>query len=190
MKEYPHMNHRRFIKSFIIAVLFSSIVASGSLASTQQSADKKPIIFKAPSGYMPAELSGHTGKLFLDQQRPAGMFVGYPKDGQDTAAFTDEVKNIVAGMFLHDAKSLVWSSATLPPHKGIESESGNLMTTSDDKMEVQLAFYSRPEGVAYGYFAMRHKKPKGDDGKFLDSSGAGLKALDELAKSISSKAKQ
>ena len=178
------MNNRHLAKTIVVASLFLVTVASASLASMPQDSDKKPIVFRSPSGYMPAPLSDHTGKMFLDPQRPAGMFVGYPKDGQDMAAFADEMKKLVVRMFLHDAKDPVWTSATLPPHKGFDSESGSLMTTGDDKMEVQLALYSRPEGVAYGYFGMRHKKAKGDDAKFLDSEGAGVKAFDELAKSI------
>jgi hypothetical protein len=139
---------------------------------------------------MPAELSGHAGKLFLDPKKPAGMFVGYPNDGQDISAFSDEVKGIVVKMFMHDAKDVSWTSVALPPHKNFETETGSLMTTSDDKMELQLAFYVRPDtGVAYGYFAMRHKKGASDDGKFLDSSGAGVKAFDELARSIGVKPK-
>jgi hypothetical protein len=168
-----------------LLVLLSVVTAS--IASRPQGSNQKPVIFKSPSGYMPAPLSGHTGQMFLDAGRPAGMFVGYPKDGQDMNAFTDEIKKMVVGMFLHDAKDPQWTSAPLPAHKGADSESGNLFTTGDDKMEVQLAFYSRPEGVAYGYFGMRHKKAKSDDAKFLDANGVGVKAFDELAKSIKNK---
>jgi len=173
----------------LLAAVISTALAAGvdinAIGTVAQTPDKQPIVFKAPNGYMPADLSKHTGKLLLDPKKPAGMFVGYPSDGQDIAGFTEEMKNTVAGMFLHDSKGLVWSSAALPPHKGIDSESGNLMTTSDDKMEVQLAFYVRADkGAAYGYFGMRHKKAKGDDAKFLDSTGRGLKAFDELAASI------
>ena len=179
-------NHK--VRLFLTVILVTSlgfIAATNRPGLAAQTPDKQPIIFKVPKGYMPADFSKHTGKLLLDPQKPAGMFVGYPADGQDIVGFTDEVKNTVAKMFLHDSKGLVWSSAVLPPHKGIDSESGNLMTTSDDKMEVQLAFYIRTDkGVAYGYFAMRHKKGGGEDAKFLDSKGAGLKALDELAASI------
>ena len=171
-----------------MAVLVASLVlipATNRPGLAAQTPDKQPIIFKAPKGYMPGDFSKHTGKLLLDPQKPGGLFVGYPSDGQDIAGFTDEVKDMVAKMFLHDSKGLVWSSAALPPHKGIDAESGNLMLTSDDKMEVQLAFYVRADkGVAYGYFAMRHKKGGGEDAKFLDSKGSGLKALDELANSI------
>jgi len=104
--------------------------------------------------------------------------------------FREEIKTMVVRMFLHDPKTEpVWTSAALPPHKGVEGESGALMTTSDDKMEVQLAFYIRAEGVAYGYFAMRHKKGQSDDAKFLDASGAGVKDFDELMNSIGNKPK-
>ena len=181
------MHYYRTINFFVVAALLLISVTTLPLGAAPQKSEQKPIVFKSPSGYMPLDFSGHTGKLFLDPQKPAGMFVGYPKDGQDMNSFVDEVKNMVVAMFLHDAKNPVWGSAPLPPHKGIDSESGNLMTTSDDKMEVQLAFYSRPQGMAYGYFGMRHKKAKGDDAKFLDSNGSGVKALDELAKSIQSK---
>jgi len=170
----------------IFALVLCSVTAGTGLSAAQQTA-KTPVIFKTPSGYMPAPLSGHTGQLFLDAKKPGGMFIGYPKDGQDMNSFADEIKEIVSGMFLHDKKDVSWASAPLPAHKGIESESGTLLTTSDPDMEVQLAFYTRPEGVAYGYFGMRHTKPKGDDAKFLDANGAGVKAFDEFAKTISSK---
>jgi hypothetical protein len=166
------------------------ISAGGLFAFSPQGSDKKPMVFKSPSGYMPADFSGHVGKLFLDPARPAGMFVGYPKDGQDMNAFTEEVKGIVAGMFLHEVKNPVWSSVPLPPHQGVDSETGHLITTGDDKMEVQVVFFSRPEGFAYGYFGMRHKKAKGDDAKFVDANGMGVKAFDELVKSINNKPKQ
>lgn len=183
MNGSPYIKTRHRAIAIGVALLLVSI-ASASLASMPQDSGKTPIVFKAPSGYMPAPLSNHAGKMFLDPKRPAGMFVGYPNEGQDMAAFTEEMKKMVVRMFLHDAKDPVWTSAPLPPHKGIDSESGNSMTTANDKMEVQLAFYSRPEGVAYGYFGMRHKKAKDDDAKFLDSGGAGVKGFDELAKSI------
>src|SRR5258708_5248900 len=133
-------------KSLTIQVLLAAVITTSlatgaetkAIGTVAQTPDK-PIVFKAPNGYMPADLSKHTGKLLLDPKKPAGMFVGYPADGQDIAGFTDEMKNTVAGMFLHDSKGLVWRSAALPPHKGFDSESGNLMMTSDDKMEVQLA---------------------------------------------------
>jgi hypothetical protein len=180
------MNNFRSL-NFAGALLLLLSVVTASIASKPQSSNHKPVIFKSPSGYMPAPLSGHTGQMFLDPGRPAGMFVGYPKDGQDMNAFTDEIKNMVVKMLLHDARDPLWKSAPLPSHKGVDSESGNLFTTSDDNMEIQLAFYARPEGVAYGYFGMRHKKAKSDDAKFLDANGVGVKAFDEMVKSIRNK---
>ena len=151
---------------------------------------KQPVVFKTPKGYMPADLSKHLGKMFLAPKKPAVMFVGYPSEGQDMTAFREEIKKMVQQMFFHDPKTeVVWTSTALAPHKSVEGETGTLMTTSDDQMEVQLAFYMRPEGVAYGYAAMRHKKGQSDDAKFLDNSGAGVKEFDELAGSISSKSK-
>jgi len=183
MKKYP-------LITLCLSALLLITTAGAPLASSPQGSEKKPVMFKTPSGYMPAEFSGHTGKLFLDPAKPAGMFVGYPKDGQDMTAFVVEVKGIVAGMFLHEEKNPSWTSVSLPPHHGVDAETGNLNTVADDQMEVQLAFYSRPEGFAYGYFAMRHKKPKGDDARFLDANGGGVKAFDELVKSINNKPKQ
>lgn len=183
------MNQNPVSRRFVIATLTLSIICAISVTAVPQNSDKKPVVFKTPSGFMAAELSGHIGKLLLAPEKPAGMFVAYPKNGQDMAGFTEEMEKTVGDMFLHDAKNLTWNSAPLPAHKGIDGETGNLLTTSDAAMEVQLAFYTRPEGVAYGYFGMRHKKPKGDDAKFMDANGAGIKAFDELVKSISSNPK-
>lgn len=179
---------KAFTSRRVISISFAATLLLTGAATTRSAYvpqdGKKPIGFKSPSGYMPAPLSGHIGQMFLDPKRPAGIFVGYPKDGQDMNAFADEMKNMIVKMFLHNTQNPTWSSASLPPHKWSESESGTLMTTENDKMEVQLAFYSRPEGVAYGYFAMRHKKAKDDDAKFLDAKGSGVKALDEVSKSM------
>ena len=148
--------------------------------------NKEPIVFKAPNGFFPVEFAKHVGKLFLNPKTPAGMFVGYPADGQDMDGFKKEMQETVTKMFLHDAKDVAWTSVVLPPHKGVE-ESGTLFSAADDKMEVQLAFYVRSEGVAYGYYGMRHKKGGGENAKFMDAAGTGVKPFDELAKSIFSK---
>jgi len=179
------MNNPHLAKAIFIAFLLLVTPASAPLASMPQNSDKKPIVFKQPSGYMTAPF-GHLGKMFLDPKKPAGMFVGYSVDGQDMDGFKKEMQEMVTKMFLHDAKDITWISAPLPPHQAVE-ESGTLFSASDDKMEIQLAFYVRSEGVAYGYFGMRHKKGGGEDAKFLDAAGKGLKAFDEFAKSISSK---
>ena len=184
------MRLQHSLKVITATTLLVVAFTTQTIAVTQQPTNKKPVIFKTPSGYMAMDFPGHLGKLMLAPKQPGGMFVAYPKDGQDMASFMEEVKQMVVGMFIRDLKNPDWTSASLPPHKGFDSEVGNLLTTSDDKMEVQLVFYSRPEGVAYGYFAMRHKKAKDDDAKFVDAKGAGVKAFDELAKTISSDPKQ
>ena len=130
------------IQILVLAVMTTSLAAGAEtkpIGTVVQTPDKQPIMFKAPNGYMPADLSKHAGKLLLDPKKPAGIFIGYPSDGQDIAGFTEEMKNTIAEMFLHNSKGRLWSSAVLPPHKGLDSESGNLMMTSDDNMEVQLA---------------------------------------------------
>ena len=180
------MNNRHPAKAIFVVSLLWVIAANASLASMAQNSAKKPIAFKPPSGYMGAPFSGHFGQMFLDPKKPAAMFVGYSADGQDMDGFKKEMQKTITKMFLHEEKDIAWTSAALPPHQGVE-ESGTLFSASDDKMEIQLAFYVRSEGVAYGYFGMRHKKGASDDAKFLDVAGKGLKAFDELAKSIFSR---
>ena len=181
---------KQYLRTVGVAALLLAATTAAASAVALQNPDKKPVIFKTPSGYMAMDFPDHLGKLMLTQKQPAGMFVAYPKDGQTMASFTDEAKQMVGKVFLHDDKSLEWASASLPAHSWIESESGNLFTAADDKMQIQLAFYSRPEGVAYGYFAMRHKKKQDDDARFVDEKGSGVKAFDEMAKTISSEPKK
>jgi hypothetical protein len=170
----------------IVAMLLFLAVPFTSVTLRADAQKKEPVIFKIPDGFFPGEFSNHLGKLMLNPKSPAGMFVGYPSKDQDMDGFKKEMQGVVAKMFLHDAGNTTWSSVDLPPHKGVD-ESGTLFSASNEKMEVQLAFYIRSEGVAYGYYGMRHKNGGGEDAKFLDAAGKGVKAFDELAKSISSK---
>ena len=82
--------------------------------------------------------------------------------------FVKEMQQKIVKMFFHDANDVVWTATPLPPHKGID-ESGKLFHASTEKMEVQLAFYVRSEGVAYGYYAMRHKNGGGERRKIPGS---------------------
>lgn len=182
-----YLNSSKALRAIALVVM---TFAAQTTAVPQTTTNKKPVTFKTPSGYMAVDFPGHLGKLMLAPKQPGGMFVAYPNDGQDMASFMDEVKQMVVKMFIRDLKNPEWASASLPSHKGFDSEVGYLLATSDEKMEVQLVFYSRPEGVAYGYFAMRHKKAQDDDAKFIDANGKGVKAFDELAKTISSEPKQ
>jgi tetratricopeptide (TPR) repeat protein len=156
----------------------------------QTSNNFKPVELKLPKGYMPASFPDkRNGQVLLDAKRPGGMYIVYPNADESPEAFTDYLKAMVKGMFLHDSKTPVtWTQTPLPPHKGVENESGTLYSASDDKMEIQLAAYTRNVGgtkVAYGYYAMRHKgKAKKDDAILLDGSGNGVKEFDAFCESI------
>jgi hypothetical protein len=168
------------------------IVIAFSCSAVGQSSDSKSkgLIFKAPSGYMPADFpEKRAGKMFLHPERPAGMFVTYLKEGESAKGLSESLESMVASMFFHDAKSqVVWSSAPLPPHEGTADESGTIYLASDEKMEVQLVTYSRTVGswnVLYGYYGMRHKGKKAkDDAGFIDASGKGVEDFDKLWKTI------
>ena len=187
-------NHSLSGKVAIIAVI-GALLAVSAAAKLPQSQDqtlvRKPINVKPSDGYMTLDFPGHTGKLLLDPKKPAGMFVAYPKEGQEMSAFIDEVKKMVADMFLRESTEVVaWSEKPLPAHKGVVSESGNLLAAANDKIEIQIAVYVRNDkGVAYGYFGMKHKKGGGENAKFLNDSGAGVKAFDKLANSIGAEPK-
>jgi len=182
------MNRRRKSIIVVIGILLSALTPLATARTrTVNTQGRQPIISEKPGSYFPGNFSKHAGKLFLDPGRPAGVFVGYPAEAQDMSGFIEETKKLVARMFLNGAKDLVWSSMSLPAHKGID-ESGILFSTFTDTKDVQLAFYSRVDGIGYGYFAMRARTatlgPKCPDGQFLDPSGGGVAVFDEFAKSI------
>jgi hypothetical protein len=179
--------------SLTLAVVLLDGAVSVSNAQTTQTnppATFRPVQLKLPKGYMPAPFpEKRKGQVLLDAKRPAGMYIVYPQEGETPEAFTEVLKRMVTEMFLHDSKTPVtWAESPLPPQKGIDNESGTLYSASNDKMEIQLAAYTRTVGetkVAYGYYARRLKgKADGDDGVMLDSSGKGVKAFEEFRKSI------
>lgn len=179
---------RKLLQS-LLAIVFALGMAC---AASAQSSDPnwKPVILKLPAGYMPAEFpEKRAGKLLLNPNRPAGMFIVYPKEGEGADVLPALLKSMAAGMFFHETKTPVaWASSLLPAHEGIDNETGTLYTASDEKMEVQLAVYARTMGatkVLYGYYGMRHKgKPKKDDAAFMDTSGKGVEDFDKFWKSI------
>ena len=181
----------RWANIFILGTLvLAPVKSAGAETVNRHFQDDQAIRSKSPDGYFPANFSKHAGKLLLKTNGPSGMFVGYPADGQDMAAFIDEMKATVRQMLIHDVTEIAWYSQSLSAHTGIE-EKPNLFMAFDATREVQLAFYERPEGFAYGYFAMRHTN--GDkrcpEGQFIDSFGAGVKAFDAFVDSISAKPK-
>jgi hypothetical protein len=157
---------------------------------SQTSNQAKPVIFKMPGGYMPADFpEKRLGKLLLNAKKPEGMFIVYPKADEGPEVLQNLLKSMVAEMFFHDSKPQAeWTSLPLPAHEGIENESGTLYSAASEKMEIQLAVYTRRLGettVLYGYYGMRQKGKKSkDDAPFLDSAGKGAKDFDEFWKSI------
>jgi hypothetical protein len=167
------------------------VTSAGAETVNQRSQDNQPISSKSPDGYFPANFSKHAGKLLLKTNAPSGMFVGYSADGQNMAAFIEEMEATVRQMLLHDVAETTWYSQSLSAHTGVE-EKANLFMAFDATREVQLAFYEQPQGIAYGYFAMRHTNgdKRCSEGQFIDSFGAGVKAFDAFVDSISAKSKQ
>ena len=139
---------------------------------------------------MPGDFpENRAGKLLLDPKRPDGMFIVYPKDGESPDVLQNLLKATVVEMFLHDSKiPVAWTPSALPAHQGVENESGILYSAATDKMELQLASYTRTLGnvtVIYGYYGMKHKGGKNkDDAPFLDSTGKGVEGFDKFWKSI------
>jgi hypothetical protein len=177
----------------LLLSLLAVVLVVGTMRSTSaQSSDPnwKPVGFKPPTGYMPADFpEKRPGKLLLNPKRPAGMFIVYPKDGENLDVLQNLLKSTVAGMFFHDSKTPVdWTASSLPAHEGTENESGMLYSASNGKMQIQLALYARTFGVTkllYGYYGMSHKSEKRkDDAPFMDTSGKGAEDFDKFRKSI------
>ncbi|MBV9959497.1 MAG: hypothetical protein JO360_13815 [Acidobacteria bacterium] len=174
----------------LLVFLLPASAAFAQSAPIRSGGQQAYVIFKAPGGYMGADYPEHkTGKLLLDPKRPDGMFVVYLNDDETPEAFTEQLKNLIAEMFYHqpDFKP-TWTASTVPAHTTMSNETGTLWASSDGKMEVQLASYLftlSGKKIAYGYFAMQHAgKRHSDDGRFLDSSGGGVKDFEKLWKSI------
>lgn len=147
-------------------------------------------IFKIPKGYMPVKFDTFTGILLINPKKAAGMFVVYPNEGETTASLRQRALAVVASMFFHekDAPATTWQIKSLPRHTG--DNNGELAFASAGEMEVRIASYERMENsylLVYAYFAMRHKSSKGDDGKFLDDQGTGVKEFDSLWQSFGGK---
>lgn len=161
-------------------------------AQDKSDAVKGAAIFKIPDGYMRVPLSDFRGALLLDPKKPAGMFVTYPDDNETTAALRQRVLKKIAPMFIHDEKekaetAITWETKAMPSHTGDGDGKAEAKLYSGAKQELQVVIYERtigPVPFIYGYFAMRHKSPKSDDGKFLDEQGQGVKAFDKLWQSF------
>lgn len=150
-------------------------------------------IFKIPDGYMPAEFADFKGVLIINPKKPTGMFVTYPNEGETTQALAQRVRAAIVKMFIHkeDVPETAWQTKPLPPHTG--DNAAAVATYAKGDIEVQVGAYERTENsylLVYGYFAMRHKSGKGDNGRFLDEQGKGVKEFDKLWQSFGGKKKK
>jgi len=181
------------------ALFFITLAQLGAgifnLVSAQDQGDssKGAAAFKIPDGYMRAPLTDFRGMFLLDPKKAGGMFVTYANDNETTEALRQRILTTIAPMFIHDSKgksdltAVTWTSQPLPSHPGDGDGTAATNTYTLATQEVQVAIYERtggPRPFLYGYFAMRHKPQKGDDGKFLDAQGNGVKAFDKLWKSF------
>jgi hypothetical protein len=156
----------------------------------KQLGESKPgeAVFEIPKGYMKAKFAELRGVLIIDPKKPGGMFVSYPDDNETIASLRQRIRTKVTGMFVHGDKNpeLAWDARPLPSHKGDGDGKASLETATAGDMELQFVTYERTTGAPflYGYFAMRHKSGKGDNGRFIDEQGKGVKAFDELWQSM------
>ena len=168
------------------------LLALSELTNGQDKNDKGAAVFKIPDGYMQMQMSGFRGAMMLDPKKPGGMFVTYPNDNETSDALRQRILAFVSPMFIHDEKGktatpINWVASPLPAHEGDGDGKAVANVCSTATNELQVAIYERttgPRPFLYGYFAMRHKSGKSDDGKFLDAQGLGVKAFDKLWKSF------
>lgn len=181
------------ISRLTVLTLFGLTVLSFVAMPTRVTAqDNKGLSFKVPDGFMQVPISNFRGVMMLDPKKPAGMFVIYPNDNETTEALRQRILAFVGPMFIHDEKlkaepTIAWDTKTLPSHEGDGAGKAIANFYNTATAETQVAIYERATGgqpALYGYFAMRHKPSKGDDGKFLDEQGLGVKAFDKLWKSF------
>lgn len=186
-------------RMWLSAVLFSValVPSSGTFkpvtAQDQIERAKDRAVFKIPDGYMRAPLTDFRGMFVLDPKKAAGMFVTYGNDNEATEALRQRILTAITPMFIHDSNGKFetsagsWAVQPLPSHPGDGAGTAATHVYIGTDREVQVAIYERNGGLrpfVYGYFAMRHKDRHGDDGKFLDANGNGVKAFDKLWKSF------
>jgi hypothetical protein len=161
--------------------------ASGLPVGSPNSSERG-VVFKQPKNYMPANLPEFRGLFMLNPKKPAGVFVSYPNDGENTESLRQRIRAAIIPMFIHDEQKqpVTWDFKPVPAHPGDGVETGTIATYAGATQEVQVVTYERVGGVrpfVYGYFAMR-RKGKNSGGKFLDEAGKGVKEFDELWQSF------
>ena len=174
-----------------ITLMISALLAAIAASTAAQDSTKGAAIFTVPDGYMRVPTTEFRGMIMLDPKKPAGLFVTYPNDNESTEALTKRLLDFIGPMFIHEkgkAKSdVTWDTTPLLSHKADGEGKAKVNVFRGANQEVQVQIYERTTGVRpflYGYFAMRHIPAKGDDPKFLDEKGQGVKAFEKLWKSF------
>jgi hypothetical protein len=184
---YQHSNRSRSSAGWstgLTTLLATTLLASLALNARAQSSSD----YKVPDGFIKAPLEGYTGVLMLQPHRASGMFVVYIEN-EPIETLKARLLDQVGNMFLDEKSkgSIAWNTRTLTPR--LEDGNGEAAMSSyqkDDK-QVQVSIYERktgPRHFIYGYFAMRHRAERRDDGEFLNFDGKGVKAFEKLWKSF------
>ena len=161
----------------------------------QASADSQAVGFKVPEGYIRSDLPRfgqrrYNGILMLDPDSSAGMFIILLGEGQTADELEADVESIIKIMFIHTPKpEAAWDTSPLSAHEGVSDESAKLVMGLSPVEDIQIAMYRRTvrrAALVYGYFAVHDNTGtmKELNGKFLDSSGSGVKVFDTLWRSI------
>jgi hypothetical protein len=193
---HPQLTRTANVLALIFALALCAVAAiaqekaapSGGKAAQTDDATKGAAIFKIPKGYMAMDKSEIGPMLMLNPKKPAAMFVTYPKKEETTEALRLRLRALAASMFLHDkATDIEWAIKKIQSHPGDGDGTADIATATQGDMQVQVVIYERTTGVrpfVYGYFAMRHAGGKGDDARFIDENGKGVKEFEELWKSF------
>ena len=191
-KGYPQL-----ILALVILLLSTSALcgttgaqdkAAASSGQTSDDQNKGEAIFQIPKGYMATDKSDIGPMLMLNPGKPAAMFVTYSKKDETIESLRLRVRALAANMFFHEnASGVSWNVKKIQPHPGDGDGTADIATARQGDMEVQVVIYERTTGVRpfiYGYLAMQHTKNQGDDARFIDEAGKGVKEFDEPWKSF------
>lgn len=183
------------LKALLLLALFSALTSSQIRA--QQTFDKKDdakesakkgVVFKTPDKFMRAELSGFKGTMFLNPDKPSGIFITYPNENESIEDLTKRARAWFVTFFVRDKKKEIsWQLRPVKPHS--TDKAANVHLYESPEMNVQVIVYEREvNGLTfiYGYFAMRNSKGDGrySGADFLNDEGKGVKAFEKFQKSI------
>jgi hypothetical protein len=189
-KLYKYMKNKLSIVLFII-LLF----AINLQAQTENKIENKAsaaITYKVPDGVMPMKWHDFKGMLMLGGEKPSGIFITYPNEGESIADLEIRAGKEIARMFVHDeskAGKIDWQSKTIPAHEGDKGTEALIKTYDSPEETLQIAYYEREWSgfnFIYGYFARKSKtsKNKNDSAEFMDESGGGIKPFEKFWKTF------